>query len=161
MALLCEYLLAFTLDATRAADTRWYDASVRCSASAPPRPLSQASPVEQAQASLSSGLDVDLVPSQVTSPSLLSFPSFLSFLLQEPTLGLICVFLDESQFRLMHTNGPSRCFPVRSYSWAHSDRTPGQASLGVLTDPFIRQTPVGPIRSSGGSPAERSTCRRQ
>jgi hypothetical protein len=161
VALLCEYLLAFTLDATRAADTRWYDASVRCSASAPPRPLSQASPVEQAQASLSSGLDVDLVPSQVTSPSLLSFPSFLSFLLQEPTLGLICVFLDESQFRLMHTNGPSRCFPVRSYSWAHSDRTPGQASLGVLTDPFIRQTPVGPIRSSGGSPAERSTCRRQ
>jgi hypothetical protein len=118
MSPLDQSVLAFTLDSAATADMQWYDASEWSSAFSPLWPPPQASLVEQAQASLIFVLDVDLTLLQATSPSLLLFPSFLSFLLQKPATCLACVFLDESQFRLMSTNRPSRCFPVRSYSWA-------------------------------------------
>jgi hypothetical protein len=76
----------------------------------PLRPLLRVPPVEQAQASLISGLDVDLVPPVVVPPAFLSFPSFLSSLLQAQHMPDLFVPRQE-QFR--STNGPSRCFPVR------------------------------------------------
>lgn len=62
----------------------------------PLRPLPHASSVEQSPSELLAVLDVDLATLQMVLPSPLSFPSFLSFLLQEPTTCLTCLFLDES-----------------------------------------------------------------
>lgn len=80
VALLDEGVLAFVLDTTRVAGTRWYDASERGSVFVPLRRLLRVPPVEQSLAWLPAVLDIDLTTPRLMSPSPLSFPSFLPFL---------------------------------------------------------------------------------